>query len=138
LVITQQPVSATAGNTLASIIAKVEDQYGNVVTTDTSSVTIALATGTGTLAGTKTLAAVAGVATFSTLSLNQAGSFTLSVTDGSLTAATSNSFTISPAAASQLVITQQPVSDTAGNTLASIIAKLRISTATWSPPTPPA
>jgi len=42
-----------------------------VVTTDTSSITIALATGTGTLAGTKTLAAVAGVATFSTLSLNQ-------------------------------------------------------------------
>jgi len=47
---------------------EVRDQYDNVVTTDGSNVTIALATGTGTLSGTKTVAAVSGVATFTGLS----------------------------------------------------------------------
>jgi len=64
------------------------------------------------------------VATFSTLVLHEAGAFTLAVTDGSLASAISSSFTIAPAVASQLVITQQPANDIAGNTLASIIAKL--------------
>ena len=53
----------------------VEDANGNLVTTDTSSVTIAIGTnpGSGTLGGTLTVAAVNGVATFSNLSINKAG-----------------------------------------------------------------
>ena len=55
------------------------DRFGNLVTFDTSNVTVALGTnpGGGTLSGTTTLAAVAGVATFSTLSIDKTGVYTL-------------------------------------------------------------
>src|SRR5439155_162816 len=48
---------------------------GNTVTTATTSITVAIGTNpaSGTLAGAKTVAAVSGVATFSSLSLNTAG-----------------------------------------------------------------
>ena len=70
----------------------VEDANGNVVTSDNSSVTVAIGTnpGGGTLGGTLTVAAVNGVATFSNLSINKAGTgYTLTATDGSLSGATS-------------------------------------------------
>src|SRR4029078_13527696 len=70
LVITTEPTNTVAGQTISNIVVKVEDQYENVVNTDTSSVTIAIASGSGTLLGTKTLNATAGVATFSTLAIN--------------------------------------------------------------------
>ena len=67
----------------------VEDANGNVVTSDGSSVTIAIGAnpGSGTLGGTLTVAAVNGVATFSDLSINKAGTgYTLTAADASLTA----------------------------------------------------
>ncbi len=124
VVFTTQPTTTVAGQTISSIVAKVEDQYGNVVTTDTSSVTIALNGTSGSLAGTKTVSAVSGVATFSGLSMNTAGSYTIRVTDGSLTGDTTSSFTITPAAASQVVITTQPTTTVAGQTISSIVAKV--------------
>ena len=57
--------------------------------------TLAIGTnpGGGTLSGTTTVAAVNGVATFSNLSINKVGTgYTLTASDGSLTAATSSSF----------------------------------------------
>src|SRR5205823_7076915 len=84
LVITQDTSSETAGITLSTILVAVADQYGNVVTTDTSEVDIDIASGTGTLLGTKGVNAVAGIATFSDLSIRRAGGFTLSVSDGNL------------------------------------------------------
>src|SRR6185369_6585057 len=116
--------NAVAGHTLANVVVKVEDQFNNVVTTDSSNVTIALSSGTGTLNGIKTVAASGGVATFSTLSLNTTGSYTLGVTDGSLTAATSNSFTISPDVASKLVITTQPIDAVAGQTIPNVVVNV--------------
>ena len=100
LTITQEATHTVAGQTISSLIVQVRDQFENVVTTDNSNVTIAINTGTGTLNGTKTIAAVNGVATFSTLSINTTGAFTLTVTDGSLTGDTGSSFNITPAAAS--------------------------------------
>ncbi len=83
---------------------KVEDALGNVVTTDTSTVTLTLSSGTfegGS--STATVAASGGVATFGGLKIDAAGSYTLSATDGSLTpAGASNSFTISIGAADKL------------------------------------
>ena len=84
----------------------VEDDYGNVVGTDNSSVTVAIGTnpGGGTLGGTVTVAAVNGVATFSNLSINKAGTgYTLTATDGSLSGATSNSFNATPVASKATV-----------------------------------
>ncbi len=93
---------------------QVEDKYGNVVTGDTSKVTLALASGSGTLAGTLKPSAVAGVATFGDLAIQQAGAYTLTATDGSLTSLTSGTITITPAAASQIAIGQAPTAATAG------------------------
>jgi hypothetical protein len=63
--------------------------------------------------------AVAGVATFSGLSIDKIGTgYTLVATSGTLTAATSDPFDITPGAATQLVFTQQPSAATAGSTIA--------------------
>ncbi|MES1247893.1 MAG: invasin domain 3-containing protein, partial [Actinomycetota bacterium] len=125
LVFTQQPSSANAGASTGTIKVSVEDANNNVVTGDTSNVTVALTTpGGATLSGTKTVAAVAGVATFSGLSVDLANSYTLTATDGSLTSATSSSFTISPAAASKVVFTQQPSSANAGASTGTIKASV--------------
>ena len=62
----------------------VEDASGNLVTSDSSSVTVAIgsgSTGSGTLNGLKTVGAVNGVATFSNLSVSAAGTYTLTATD---------------------------------------------------------
>jgi hypothetical protein len=118
VVFNQQPTSAIAGTTIGpSITVDVEDPYGNVVASDSSDVTLSIATGPGSLLGTLTVAAVNGVATFSDLSINIAGSYTLSASDGSIAGATSNSFTISPAAASKVAFVQQPTNSTAGDNI---------------------
>ncbi len=99
LAFTQGPVSGSAGVAISpAVTVAVEDQYGNTVATDSSNVTMAIASGPSgaTLGGTLTVAAVDGIATFSDLSLALAGNFTLQATDGSLTAVTSNKFTIVP------------------------------------------
>ncbi len=110
------PVAATAGATLAGVTVQVEDAAGNVVTTDTSKVTLAIASGPdgASLGGTLKPSAVAGVATFSDLALQKAGAYTLIATDGSLTSATSASFVISPGAAAKLAGIQAPSTFIAG------------------------
>src|SRR4029079_11999180 len=72
---TQQPSSANAGATLGTIKGGILDAFGNQ-TAATSNVTLALKAGTGdpaaTLSGTATVAAVAGIATFTGLSVDKA------------------------------------------------------------------
>jgi len=121
LVLQQSPTSGTAGQALSpSVTVAVEDSFGNVITGDTSTVTVAVATGpAGFDAGSTTsMAAVGGVATFSNLLFDTTGNYTLSVSDGGLTRATTGSITISPATASQLVLQQSPTTGTAGQSLA--------------------
>jgi parallel beta-helix repeat protein len=96
LVFGQNPTGATEGAAISpSVIVDVEDSSGNIVTTDSSSVTLTLSISSGGLEGTLTADAIHGVATFSDLSVNNAGTFTLRATDGSLTSAVSDSFSIS-------------------------------------------
>ena len=95
-----------------AVQVSVEDANGNVVTSDNSSVTIAIGAnpGNGTLSGTLTVAAVNGVATFNGLSINKAGTgYTLTATDGSLTAATSNAFDVTAYPPSAPLSDQCPV-----------------------------
>jgi hypothetical protein len=94
-------------------VVSVEDTNGNVVTTDTSSVTLAITAGTGTAGATLsctgglTLPATAGVANFAGCAINTAGTrYTLTATDGTLTSATSFRFNV--LAASQIVFTTSP------------------------------
>ena len=92
----------------------VEDQFGNIVATDSSNVTLSVASGPGSLSGTVTVAASSGIATFSNIKLDTAGNYTLTASDGGLTSATSNGFTVSPASASKVVYGVQPSNVTAG------------------------
>jgi alpha-tubulin suppressor-like RCC1 family protein len=118
VVFTVQPSNAAAGamNTPAVQVA-VEDAQGNTVTTANTSITVAIGTNpaSGTLAGTKTVAAVNGVATFSTLSLNLAGTgYTLTASATDLTGATSSAFNISAGSATKLIFIVQPSNVVAG------------------------
>src|SRR5204863_4878941 len=93
------------------------DALGNTATAFRGNVTVAIATNPagGTLMGTATVAAVSGVATFSTLSIDRTGTgYTLAATAAGVTPATSAGFKIAPGAASQLVFTVQPTNQTAG------------------------
>ena len=87
VVFQQVPTTGTAGNALQSVTAAVEDQFGNIVTTDNSTVTLSVASGPGSFTSGSTISvtAVNGIATFSNLVLNTAGSYTLTASDGSLT-----------------------------------------------------
>ena len=112
LVITTQPSTTDAcGAALATQpVVKVEDSGGNVVTTDSSTVTASFTSG-GVSLTNPTTAAASGVATFSGLALNAlAGPYTLTFSDGGLTTAVSGTITVSTGAATQLVITTQPSS----------------------------
>src|SRR5439155_510903 len=100
LVFTAQPTNTTAGQIIdgaSGVQVAVEDSAGNFMSTDSSSVTIAIGAGSPstTLHGTLTVAASGGIATFNTLTIAKAGTgYTLTAADAGLTGATSNSFNI--------------------------------------------
>ena len=120
LAFTTQPGGGTGGTAWTTQpVVTVQDANGNTVTTDTSTVTVAIANnaGGGTLSGTLTKAAVAGVANFSGngLNIDKIGTgYTLTATDGSLTSATSSGFNITVGAAAKLAFTTQPGGGTGG------------------------
>src|SRR5438093_6178108 len=113
-----QPSNAAAGAGITPAMqVAVQDAQGNTVSTATTSITVAIGTNpaSGTLAGTKTVAAARGVATFSTLSLNLVGTgYTLTATATGLTGATSSAFNISAGPAAKVVFTVQPSNAAAG------------------------
>ncbi|MDH5284910.1 MAG: Ig-like domain repeat protein, partial [Gemmatimonadota bacterium] len=114
-----QPAGATAGATLTPAVeVVVQDAQGNTVTGSSASISVALTTASGaTLTGGGAVSAVNGVATFAGLSVDKAASYTLTATSGGLATATSASFSITPAAASQLVFTAQPSDVVAGSVM---------------------
>src|SRR5439155_1588025 len=118
----QQPTNAAAGSSITpAVTLEIFDAYNNPVTSDnTDSVSLAIGSnpGSGTLGGTTSATASNGVATFANLSINKTGaSYTLKATSGSLGAATSAAFTITPGTASQLAFGQQPTYTPAGSTI---------------------
>src|SRR5205823_930271 len=118
LAFTVQPSNAVAGAAITPAVqVAVQDAQGNAVTTASTNISVAIGTNpaSGTLAGTKTVAAVNGVATFSTLSLDRAGTgYSLTGSATGLTGATSNAFNIGVGAAAKLVFTVQPSNTAAG------------------------
>jgi hypothetical protein len=111
LAFTEGPVNSTGRTALGTVEVSVEDAYGNVVTGDHSKVSLAIESGpTGAvLGGTFIANAKNGVAVFSKATLAASGTYVLSASDGDLTQAVSNSFTVS-ASATQIVFTQVPAS----------------------------
>lgn len=98
LVFSAQPGLGSPGGTIAPpVTVTVLDQGDYIVTTAANSITVAIGTnpGSATLSGTTTATPVNGVATFSNLSINNAGKgYTLTAAATSLTGATSAIFTI--------------------------------------------
>ena len=122
LAFTQSP-----GNTVAGVAfapqpqVTVQDQFGNTVTSDVSTVTLTIKAGTPMSGGPGSVTGCsqsesAGVITFSGCTIAPAGiGYQLHATDGGLTAADSGAFNITPAAANRLAFTQSP-----GNTVAGV------------------
>ena len=117
---TTQPANTVAGQTLSAVQVTIEDQDGNVETGDDSDVSLSL--NGGPPGWTYSADAVAGVATFSNISITGGGSYTLSASDStdSLAGFRSDSFTISPAAATQLVFTAELGNGVAGQALGEL------------------
>jgi hypothetical protein len=116
LLFTQQPSSSTGGVALPTQPkVAIEDAGGNIVTSDSSTVTLAIGTnpGGGTLSGC-TQTESNGVVTFSGCKIDKAGNgYTLTASENGLTSATSNTFNITVGSAAQLAFTQQPVGNVA-------------------------
>jgi alpha-tubulin suppressor-like RCC1 family protein len=100
LMFTVQPSSVAAGAAVAPAVqVAVQDTLGNTVTSSTASITLAITSGTGvagaTLGGTRTRAAVSGVATFADLTLDKAGTgYTLTASASGFAAGTSVPFAV--------------------------------------------
>jgi len=121
LVFTTEPSSSATGGTPFAVqpVVSIEDAVGNVVTTDTSRVTLALAgspTGAAITCTANPLAATAGVARFAGCAINLANSYTLTASDGTLTVALSSSVDVSVGSAARLGFTTEPSTSAASAT----------------------
>ncbi|MEO8294602.1 MAG: Ig-like domain repeat protein [Gemmatimonadota bacterium] len=113
LVFITQPGNSVAGSSIAPPVQiAIRDALGNTVTSATTSITVAIGNnppGNGVLAGTKTVSAVNGVATFSGLSIDKPGTgYTLTANGGSLPQATSNAFNVQLGTGNKLAFVVQP------------------------------
>src|SRR5439155_368535 len=117
---TQPSSTATAGVAFQTQpVIRIEDAFGNLISTDNSTVVTALrSTGSGTLQGTLTAVAAGGLATFTNLFHNVATNITISFASGSLTSTSSTSIAVGPAGAAQMVFITQPANGTVGAPLA--------------------
>src|SRR2546425_342473 len=110
LAFTQEPSTTVAGVAISPAVQVTAlDGAGNPVPGFTGSITVALGNNPGgsTLGGTTTVTAVNGVASFSSLTLDKAGTgYWLTATG--LSTATSSGFNITPGAATQLVFGTEP------------------------------
>ena len=127
LAFTVQPSNTPAGSIIApSVQVTALDAAGNPATGFTGNVTVGITPGTGTagavLSGTLTAIAVAGVATFPTLSIDKSGTaYTLTASALGVIAATSAPFNITAGVATRLVITVQPTNTVAGAAIAPAV-----------------
>ncbi|XXF74955.1 S8 family serine peptidase [Myxococcaceae bacterium GXIMD 01537] len=121
-----QPGNTTSGAIIAPAVSvAVLDAHGNTVSSSSAKVTLSVATGAGALLGTKAEYAVNGVATFSDLSIEKAGTgYSLRATSGGFTA-TSASFDVAPGAAAKLVFVSSAGNAAAGANLGSISVEIQ-------------
>jgi hypothetical protein len=99
LAFTVQPSDVAVSASIAPAVqVTIQDSFGNRVTSATDNVTLALASrpGGGVLSGTRSVASVAGIASFTGLSIDEGGDgYSLAASSGSLTGAVSGSFNVS-------------------------------------------
>jgi alpha-tubulin suppressor-like RCC1 family protein len=121
LTFTAQPTTTVAGATMTSVKVAIQNALNQTITGDnTTQITLAIGNnaGGGTLTGGGTVTVVGGVATFNFVNINKTGEgYTLAATSGSLTAATSTEFIITPGSASVLAFSTQPPNGVLGDAL---------------------
>ncbi|MFL0163204.1 Ig-like domain-containing protein, partial [Aquirufa salirivi] len=118
---TNPPASVTAASNMSpSITVSVDDALLNTVVSATNSITLSISAnpGSGVLSGTATVNAVNGIATFSDLSINKAGTgYTLSAASTGLTTKISTAFNVVAGAAAKYIVTSSSSSPAAGATV---------------------
>lgn len=98
------PATGSAGTNLSSFTVSARRSSDNSIDQSfTGSITISKNSGLGTLSGTLSVNAVNGVAIFNTAQFNQAGTYTLAASSGSLTGATSGNIVVSLANATVIL-----------------------------------
>jgi hypothetical protein len=123
LAFSTQPAGASGGTALSTQpTVTIQDAAGDPVTTNASTVTLAIAPGTPSSGGPGTLSACTstgewnGVFSFSGCAIDKAGTgYKLIATDGERTSATSAPFTVGTGPASQLAFTTEPAAATGGS-----------------------
>jgi len=118
---TTQPTTTPVNQTMAPVVVQVQDTNGNLSSSSSASITLAIGTNpsSGVLNGTMTRTAQSGQATFDDLSITQSGAgYTLVATSPGLTADTSTPFTIGGSA--RVAFNAEPQNTTAGQPLAAI------------------
>jgi hypothetical protein len=117
LVFKPSPSNAQAGSAFPTQpIVEAQDAGGNLVPSFNVTVTLTIASnpGGGTLSGTTTVTAIAGVATFTGLSIDKAGAgYTLQASAGALSG-TSAAFNIAAGAPTKLIFTNSPADTRVG------------------------
>lgn len=91
-----EPATQVAGQAFTTApVVEVRDDQGSLVTNSSKVVTLAMTSGSGSLAGTTSVAAVRGVATFSNLSISDVdASVVLTASNPSATSASTSSFVV--------------------------------------------
>ncbi|MDX9749988.1 MAG: choice-of-anchor I family protein, partial [Flavobacteriales bacterium] len=113
------PATGATGIPVSGFTVEVRRADESVAQEFTGAVSIDLGSGTGGISGTLTQNIVAGIATFSDISFDEAGEKTLTATAGGLTG-TSGTITITVAPAQLAVWTYEPVQGTTAAPLANI------------------
>ncbi len=111
LIVNSSPGSSPAGVALSPAVVTAEDANGNVATTFTGAVSVSLNSSVAgaSLGGATTVNAVAGVATFSGLTVNKVGTgYSLSVASSGLAGSSTGSFDITVGAPAKLVFNAEP------------------------------
>ncbi len=103
---------ANAGKALRTFTVEARRSDGTLDASYQGNVTIAIATGAGTLNGTKTKTLVNGAATFNDISFANAGTYTLSASAQGLSQATSTTITVSPPVAMASISIPQYIKST--------------------------
>src|SRR5438876_1110565 len=114
LAFTVQPTDAMQGSAIKPVQVTAYDALGNTATDFTGTIRVALepASNGGTLSGGTPINAVNGIATFPSLSVDKTGNgYTLRATASQLTAATSNSFAVTPPPSVSLRVTTSTSGD---------------------------
>jgi hypothetical protein len=115
LTVTAQPGAAAAGASLGTVTVETRDQFENVVSSGTGITATLVTTGGATLSGGAAQTPVSGVATFSALSVDKAGSYQLHFTNGTQSVdSDSAGFVVTATVADHLAFLTQPTDAVVG------------------------